>query len=140
VVPGDPKACEVFSRVHRLSRTRTEGEDMEVRIELLPPLHLDACAEAASDGSCARHTFAEEWVDQVRGRRGFVGPFRTRFGLHFVWVADVVPGLVPEAPDFEARLRQKIHAKWQREELGRRLARLREARAVRVREGAPASE
>jgi len=132
VALDDPEACDLFTRNARLERTTFAGG--KLRIEGPTGFHLDACAELGDDGVCKTAQLAPEWVEVVRRSAvpGWVGPFFTRFGVHFVLVTRVLPAQLDSDPDFLDRIRAAVHDAWRSRELGERLQSLRVERAAQL--------
>jgi hypothetical protein len=131
VGPTDPEACDLMTKLMRFEQR--EGDGVTLRVEA-QGFDLDACSEKNADGSCKTPTFVPEWVDKVRAAEppGFIAPFRTRFGWHLVFVAEVLPAHQLDDPETLAWLRREIHPQWQREAFDEYIDRLREQRAVRI--------
>jgi hypothetical protein len=129
--PDDPDPCELLRTWGRLVES---PEGLQIRLEP-GAIDLDACAEPpGTSGGCVRPMFAEEFTAQLRGRTepGWIAPFPSRFGVHLVFFAKVLPALAPEGSELDAAIREAAHAPWRRRALEERLETLRARRAVRV--------
>jgi hypothetical protein len=131
VGPRDPEACDLMTKLMRFEQR--EGDGVTLRVEA-QGFDLDACAEKNADGSCKKPVFVPEWVKEVRAAEppGFIAPFRTPFGWHLVFVAEILPAHELDDPETAAWLRREIHPQWQRKAFDEYIAQLREQRAVRI--------
>lgn len=127
----DPQACQLMAKLLRFE-TRDDGQ-VTLSVES-KAFDLDACAETASDGSCAQPQWAPEWVDAVRPHHepGFLPTFETRFGYHVVFLVDVLEAASADDPDVQAAVREAILDPWRATALDAELDALRKRWAVRV--------
>lgn len=136
VRPDDAHACRLMSKLMRYE-DRDDGE-VSLRVET-KAFHLDACAQRSEDGSCAQPRWATEWIEQVRPRTepGFGPLFESRFGLHLVFVVEVLPPAPRDDPATIAATREAILDSWRAAAFDDELEALRQRRAVRVAQGTP---
>jgi hypothetical protein len=122
---SDPHACELVARDVPLEKKN--GDGIELRYERLG-FDLESCnVPRDADGTCSAPTLDPTWVATVREGEvpGWRGPFFTRFGVHFAFVQQVVPAILPEQAGFEQSVRAAIHREWEVRELQSWLAALR---------------
>jgi len=131
VPSGHPEACRIMGQLMSLETPESDGLRLHYEDG---GFELDACVDLATDGGCNKHLWVEEWSDEVRKADGpgFLEPFFSRFGLHLVYVKDIVPERTAEDPTAEPELRKLAHPRWQAKAFLEYLDRLRRERGVRV--------
>ena len=131
LVQGDPDTC---SLLRRLSSHAEGTSRWKVRFEA-SGLDIHACAEMADDGSCRTPRWAAEWVEHVEKAKGpgFLPPFFSRFGLHYVYVHDILPPSPADDPATEQTLRTAVLTEWRARRLAEQLQAMRTQDTVRVR-------
>ncbi len=135
VEPDDPDACGLMSKLLRFETI----DDGTVRLDVESKVFdLDACSKRRPDGTCEEPRWAREWIQEVRPRAdtGFIPLFRTRFGYHLVFLADVLPAVPRDDPATLAAVREAILVPWRAAALDTELAALRKRWAVKVVSGA----
>jgi hypothetical protein len=127
----DAEACKLIQQWVRLEGST--DDDVRLRVES-GGFDLEACGEEADDGSCLRPQFTPRWTEPVSRAEGpgFLPPFFTEFGLHLVYVVDILAPRSLDDPETDAYLREQVHEQWQREQFAAYVQRLREKRAVRL--------
>jgi hypothetical protein len=131
---SDPDPCTLMKRL--LGFATTETDTVELRFES-GAFHLDACARTREDGSCAEPRWATEWTERVAQgtSAGFLPVFATRFGLHLVFLVEVLPERTLADPQTDAFLRDEVSSLWRRNRFEARLRQLWEQYAVQVAAG-----
>lgn len=127
----DAEPCKQVQRWIRLE----SSPDDEVRFRVESGgFDLQACAERADDGSCETPRFSSAWTEPVSRAEGpgFLPAFFTEFGLHLVYVIEILPPRALDDPDTDDYLRREVHGAWQREAFASYVDRLREKRAIRL--------
>jgi hypothetical protein len=129
---GHPEACKIMGQLMSLEIPETDG--MRLRYERLGGFELDACVDLAPDGGCNKYLWVPEWSDEVRKAdgSGLLEPFFSRWGLHLVYVKDILPERTEEDPTAEPELREIAHPRWQAKAFLEYMQRLRTERGVRV--------
>ncbi len=144
VPPGAKDACPTLRALTRYLDTEPSPEH-RLRFEMAG-LDLGRCLDddADEDGpgptgedTCTKPMLDPTWEAKVRAAQvpGFVGPFATPFGVHFVYVHERLPASDPDSPKVQAELRASVLVDVRRRELTALLERLRRERTVRVAEG-----
>jgi hypothetical protein len=128
---GHPDACKIMGQLVGLERHEVDG--LRLHFEGAG-YELGACVEFAQDGGCDKYLLVREWADEVRKAdgHGFLEPFFSRWGLHLVYMKDIVPERTAEDPTAESELRQIAHPRWQTKAFLEYMDRLRKERGVRV--------
>ena len=120
--PGTEPGCEFFGKVARRGDDE-QDEDMFLKIE------------QGGYAVCQRESWDEGFSDALCGKAPepmWVGPFRTRFGLHLAAVVHISPENLPDDAGKRAYLREKMHPTWQKQAFGEYMERLRAKRTVRL--------
>lgn len=128
--PSTEPGCEFFGKVAR----RADDEKNEA---------LALKIEQGGYAVCEREFWDEGFSDALCGKAPepmWVGPFRTRFGLHLVAVVHISPENLPDDEGKRAYLREKMHPNWQKQAFGEYMERLRAKRTVRLGPGLRASK
>ena len=135
VPTGDTEACKIMATMMRWMDREADG--VSLRVEQAA-FDLDACADKDEQGRCLKPQLDPDWVEQVRAAAGpgFLPSFETRFGLHLVYVQEIVPEQDPEGPEAEALARQRAHTPWRAEALEAYFDALAKDRAVKLAEPA----
>lgn len=111
VSPADPQACTLMAKLMRFE-PKDDGT-VALRVES-SAFDLDACAKVDDAGDCVEHQFAQEWIDAVRPHTdpGFIPPFSSRFGMHLVFVLEVLEPASADDPATLAATKAAILAPW----------------------------
>ena len=135
VTPADPEACALMAKLMRFE-PKDDGT-VALRVES-SAFDLDACAKLDDAGACVERQFAQEWIDAVRPHTapGFVPPFSSRFGVHVVFVLEVLPPAAADDPEVIASTKAAILPPWRAAAYDETLDRLRQKWSVKVTVGA----
>jgi hypothetical protein len=127
---GDADLCKLMQQWVHLEKP---GDDVRFRVES-GGFDLEACAQVGENGECKTPAFSPRWTEPVSRAQGagFLPPFFTEFGLHLVYVIDILPARSLDDPDTDTFLRETAHAGWQQEAFATYVQRLREKRTVRL--------
>ena len=128
---GDAEPCKLVRQW--IAFEQSSDESVRLRVEA-GGFDLEACQGPRTDGRCETPQFSPRWTEPVSRAEGpgFLPPFFTEFGLHLVYVVDILPARSLDDPDTDTVLREQVHEAWQRERFAAYVQRLREKRAIRI--------
>ncbi|GEM_PF-2740846 len=128
----DARVCEILTRISILAQPDI-SRGIKIKFED-GAFELDACAQRRDDGTCEQPRWDPDFVAAVRaGRAGDTLPaFHTRFGVHLVFLREVLPAQTADDPQLDERLRVVLHPGWQREAFHHAMQALREKHSIRL--------